>query len=145
MPYTKVNIHFIWSVKNRLPLITHELKPILLSHIRENSKTKEIFIDTLNCVEDHIHLLISLGIEQTISKIAMLIKGESSFWVNKQKLIKQKFEWQDEYIALSVSESVIDKLRQYINNQEEHHKKKTFTQEYDEFLKLHEFNQNNFG
>jgi len=145
MPYTKVYIHFIWSVKNRLPLISHELKPLLLSHIKENSKTKEIFIDTLNCVEDHIHLLISIGTEQTISKIAMLIKGESSFWVNKQKLINQKFEWQDEYIALSVSESVISKLRQYINNQEEHHKKKTFVQEYDEFLKLHGFDKNNFG
>lgn len=61
-----------------MPIITPELKPLLLSHIKENSKTKEIFIDTLNCVEDHIHLLISLGTEQTISKIAMLIKGESS-------------------------------------------------------------------
>ena len=138
-------IHFIWSTKNRIPIITSELKLLLLLHIKENSKTKEIFIDTLNCVDDHIHLLISLGTEQTISKIAMLIKGESSFWVNKQKLIKQKFEWQDEYIALSVSESAIDKVRQYILNQEEHHKKKTFTQEYNEFLKLHGFSNKSFG
>ena len=145
MPYTKVMIHFICSTKNRIPIITSELKLLLLLHIKENSKTKEIFIDTLNCVDDHIHLLISLGTEQTISKIAMLIKGESSFWINKQKLIKQKFEWQDEYIALSVSESAIDKVRQYILNQEEHHKKKTFNQEYDEFLKLHGFSNKSFG
>ena len=145
MPYTKVMIHFICSTKNRIPIITSELKLLLLLHIKENSKTKEIFIDTLNCVDDHIHLLISLGTEQTISKIAMLIKGESSFWINKQKLIKQKFEWQDEYIALSVSESAIDKVRQYILNQEEHHKKKTFNQEYDEFLKLHGFLNKSFG
>jgi len=138
-------IHFICSTKNRIPIITSELKLLLLLHIKENSKTKEIFIDTLNCVDDHIHLLISLGTEQTISKIAMLIKGESSFWINKQKLIKQKFEWQDEYIALSVSESAIDKVRQYILNQEEHHKKKTFNQEYDEFLKLHGFLNKSFG
>ena len=145
MSYTKVMIHFICSTKNRIPIITSELKLLLLLHIKENSKTKEIFIDTLNCVDDHIHLLISLGTEQTISKIAMLIKGESSFWINKQKLIKQKFEWQDEYIALSVSESAIDKVRQYILNQEEHHKKKTFNQEYDEFLKLHGFLNKSFG
>ena len=138
-------IHFICSTKNRIPIIISELKLLLLLHIKENSKTKEIFIDTLNCVDDHIHLLISLGTEQTISKIAMLIKGESSFWINKQKLIKQKFEWQDEYIALSVSESAIDKVRQYILNQEEHHKKKTFNQEYDEFLKLHGFLNKSFG
>ncbi len=82
-------LHFIWSTKNRIPIITSELKMLLLLHIKENSKTKEIFLDTLNCIEDHIHLLISLGTEQTIAKIAMLIKGESSSWVNKQKLIKQ--------------------------------------------------------
>ena len=79
-------------------------------------------------MEDHIHLLISLGTEQTISKVAMLIKGESSLWLNKQKLVKQKFEWQEEYIALSVSESGIEKVRAYIANQEEHHKEKTFMQ-----------------
>lgn len=134
MPYTKIYIHFIWSTKNRTHLIDKELKPVLLAHIKENSIKKEIFIDTLNCVSDHIHLLVSLGNEQTIAKTAMLIKGESSFWVNKQQLIKTKFEWQDEYIALSVSYSAIDKVRAYILNQEEHHNKKTFTEEYNEFI-----------
>ena len=146
MPYTKVMIHFMWATKNRMPIITKDfLKPLLLAHIKENSIIKNIFIDTLNCVEDHIHLLISLGTEQTISKVAMLIKGKSSFWVNKEKLIKNKFEWQDEYIALSVSESGIDKVRQYILNQEEHHKKKTFLEEYNDFLKVHGFDKKDFG
>jgi putative transposase len=145
MPYIKVMIHYIWSTKNRKPIITPELKPVLLNHIKENSIKKNIFIDCLNCVEDHIHLLISLGSEQTISKTAMLIKGESSLWVNKEKLNKQKFEWQDEYIALSVSKSASDKVRDYINNQEKHHEKKTFNEEYDEFLKIHGFNREDFG
>ena len=139
MPYTRVLIHFIWSTKNRQHLITSDLKPLLLNHIKENSVKKQIFIDTLNCVSEHIHLLVSLGSEQTIAKSAMLIKGESSFWVNKQKLIKTNFEWQDEYIALSVSYSAIDKVRSYILNQEQHHKKKTFTEEYEEFLNAHHF------
>ena len=145
MPYTKVMIHFIWSTKNRDKIISKELKPLLLKHIKENSIKKGIFIDSLNCVEDHIHLLISLGTEQTISKVAMLIKGESSLWVNKQKILKEKFEWQDEYIALSVSESGISKVRQYIENQEEHHRKKTFTREYEEFLLVHGFSKSDFG
>ena len=68
-----------------------------------------------------------------------LIKGESSFWVNKQKLIKSKFEWQDEYFAISVSESQVKAVRKYILNQEEHHKKKTFKQEYDEFIQKYGF------
>jgi REP element-mobilizing transposase RayT len=141
MPYSKVMIHFIWATKNRQPLISKELRPLLLQHIKENSLKKDIFIDSTNCVQDHIHLLISLGIEQTISKVAMLIKGESAYWVNKQKLIKEKFEWQDEYIALSVSKSAIAKVRDYISNQEEHHRKKTFAREYSEFLIAHDFRQ----
>lgn len=140
MPFVKVMLHYIWSTKHRYSLISKELKPLLLSHIKENSIKKGIFIDSLNCVDDHIHLLISMGSEQTISKIAMLIKGESSFWVNKEKLINQKFEWQDEYIALSVSASAVDKVRQYIAMQEEHHKKKTFAEEYEAFLAVHRFN-----
>ena len=138
-------IHFIWATKNRIPIITSELKPLLLSHIKENSIEKGIFIDSLNCVNNHIHLLVSLGTEQTIAKITMLIKGESSYWVNKQKIISEKFEWQDEYIALSVSESAIDNTRKYIANQEEHHKKKTFMQEYDEFLEEYGVAKKNFG
>jgi putative transposase len=63
-----------------------------------------------------------------------LIKGESSFWINKNKLTKEKFEWQDEYFAVSVSESVVDKVRDYIKKQEIHHEKKSFQEEYDEFI-----------
>ena len=134
MPYTKVLIHYIWSTKNRVHLINKKLKPLLLEHIKSNSIEKGIYIDTLNCVSDHIHLIVSLGTEQTISKTAMLIKGESSYWVNKQKIIKPKFEWQDEYIALSVSYSAIENVRAYILNQEKQHKKKSFAEEYKEFL-----------
>ncbi|MES2133939.1 MAG: IS200/IS605 family transposase [Bacteroidota bacterium] len=139
MPYIKVMIHFVWSTKNRKPLISKSLKPLLLEHIKENAKSKAIFIDKINCVEDHIHLLVSMGNEQTISKIVMLIKGESSFWVNKQKLVNEKFEWQDEYFAVSVNESAIDNVRKYIDNQEEHHRVKTFKEEYDEFIKVYGF------
>jgi REP element-mobilizing transposase RayT len=145
MPFTKVMIHYIWATKNRYPLITPQLKQQLLPHIKENSLKKEIYIDRLNCVADHIHLLISLGTEQTISKVAQLIKGESSFWVNQSNIIKDKFEWQDEYIALSVSESGLEKVREYIMNQQEHHKKRTFAQEYEDFLKIHGFERKDFG
>ncbi len=137
MPFTKVLIQFIWATKNREHLICNELKPLLLQHIKENSIRKEIFIDTQNCVSDHIHLLVSLGTEQTIAKTAMLIKGETSFRVNKQKLLKSKFECQDEYI--SVSYSALDGVRAYILNQEAHHKKRTFAEEHEEFINAHHF------
>ena len=145
MPYTRIMLHLIWGTKNRMPIISTQLKPLLLNHIKENSVKKGIYIDSLNCVEDHIHMIVSLGAEQTVSKIIQLIKGESSFWVNKEKIIKPKFEWQDEYIALSISESALDKVRLYIANQEEHHKKMTFTQEYENFLSKHHFEKKDFG
>jgi putative transposase len=77
--------------------------------------------------------------EQTIAKVAQLIKGESSFWINKNKLCKENFEWQDDYFAVSVSESGVNSVREYIKNQEIHHGTKTFQQEYDEFIEKYGF------
>jgi putative transposase len=85
-------VRVVWSTKNRKPLIRNELIIALLDHIRINGKQKGIFIDTLNCVADHIYLLISLGSEQTVSKIVQLLKGESSLWVNEQNTLTDRFE-----------------------------------------------------
>ena len=116
------------------------------NHIKENAKEKGIFIDFVNGYNDHCHCLISLGVDQTIQKVMQLIKGESSYWINKneelQPLLKgQKFEWQDEYFAVSVSESMIDIVRDYIKKQEEHHGKRSFQEEYDEFITKFGFEQ----
>ena len=102
-------------------------------------KSEEIFIDFVNGHQEHCHCLVSLGTEQTISKVMQLIKGESAFWFNKQGFIKDKLEWQDEYFAVSVSQSVLNKVREYIKNQEKHHEKKTFQQEYEEFIEKYGF------
>lgn len=137
MPSVKVYIHLVWTTKSRYPYLNSEkLRLEVWNHILANGKEKGIFIDFVNGYKDHCHCLISLGIDQTIQKVVQLIKGESSFWINKNKLTKEKFEWQDEYFALSVSESVIDKVRDYIKNQEKHHTRKTFDEEYDQFLKI---------
>lgn len=133
MPYISVYLHIIWSTKNRARTITKELKPFLIEHIKTNAKAKGIFILAINCVQDHIHLLISLGTDQTIGKIVQLLKGESSFWINKNKLLKGKFEWQDDYIAVSVSKSILEKVKEYISNQDEHHRIKSFIEEVEEF------------
>ncbi|MEJ2055763.1 MAG: IS200/IS605 family transposase [Calditrichaceae bacterium] len=139
MPFVRIWIHLIWSTKNRHPIITQQLKPELLNHIIENAGKKEIYIDKINCVADHRHLLISLGASQTTSNATFLRKGESSHWVNKNKLIQGNFEWQDEYLAVSVSESHLEKIRHYIEKQEEHHRKNSFKDEYDQFIKKYGF------
>lgn len=144
MPFVKIYIHFVWSTKNREPFLDSlDLRKKVWHHIRDNAKEKNIFIDLINGYTDHCHCLVSLGIDQTIQKTMQLIKGESSFWINKQQLTKQKFEWQDEYFAVSVSESMIEKVRDYIRNQEEHHKQIQFQQEYDEFISKYEFSKLN--
>ena len=139
MSLVKVMIHSVWGTKNREHVLTKEIRTQLFKHIRENAKAKNIFIDTINGHTDHVHCLFSLSINESISKTLQLIKGESSFWMNQNKILKGKFSWADEYFAVSVSESQIDKVRAYIQNQEEHHKKITFANEYEAFVKKYNF------
>jgi putative transposase len=135
MPFVKVYIHFVWSTKNRVPYLDSvELRRKVWQHIRENTKVKGVFVDFVSGYSDHCHCLVSLGLDQSIQKVMQLIKGESSFWINKNHLTSEKFEWQDEYFAASVSESLIPKVRQYIKNQEQHHKVKTFQDEFEDIL-----------
>jgi REP element-mobilizing transposase RayT len=139
MGYTKIWIHLVWATKNRQPLLNRELRRQLFVHIRTNAREKNIHLDFVNGYTDHVHCLISLNADQTISKLVQLIKGESSYWLNKTPLVKEKFEWQDDYFAVSVSESGVDKVREYIKYQDDHHKNKTFQQEYDEFITKYGF------
>jgi REP element-mobilizing transposase RayT len=140
MPFIKVYIHFVWSTKNRVPLLnSKEIRQKVWNHIKENAPKKGIFIDYVNGYSDHCHCLVSMNSNQTIQQIMQLIKGESSFWINKHLITEQKFEWQDEYYAASVSESMIETVRNYIKNQEEHHLNNRFNQEFDEFISKHGF------
>lgn len=139
MPFVKIWIHAVWATKRREKLLIKKIRQNVFEHIHQNALKKEIFMDCVNGHIDHVHCLFRLTNDQTISKVMQLIKGESSFWLNKQKLLKTKFEWQDEYFAVSVSESQVNTVRKYILNQEEHHSKKTFKQEYDEFLERYGF------
>ncbi len=121
------------------PFLKKEIRPIVFQHIKENVKHKNIYLDCVNGYQDHVHCLMSLRRDQTIAKNVQLIKGEVSHWINQQKLCPQKFGWQDEYFAVSVSESMINRVRSYIHNQEKHHQTKTFAEEYEEFIEKYGF------
>lgn len=122
MPFIKIYIHLVFSTINRIPFLNStEVRVKVWKHIKENASSKGIYLDMINGYSDHCHCLISLGSNQNIEKIIQLIKGESSFWINKNQLTKDKFAWQDEYFAVSVSESMIESVRNYIKNQEIHH------------------------
>ena len=135
MAFVKVWIHAVWGTKNREPVLEKGILESVCDHIKENGKLKGIFIGCINGYSDHLHCLMLLNADTSISKQMQLIKGESSFWINKNKIIKGHFEWADEYFASSVSEDKLDIARAYILNQQEHHKKVTFKYEYEKFLK----------
>ena len=109
----------------------------MAAHQRKFLK-KGIFVDGVNGYEDHCHCVISLGVEQTIQKLMQLIKGESSFGINNKSGFEfpqgKRFQSQDEYFAVSVSQSQIDIVKNYLRNQETHHQKRTFNQECDELI-----------
>jgi putative transposase len=126
MPFAKIWVHAVWSTKKRETLLDKAIRPNVFEHIHQNALKKEILMDIVGGYSDHVHCLFRLKSDQSIRKVMQLIKGESSFWINQQKLIKTKFQWQEEYFAVSVSESQVDAVRKYIQTQEEHHKKKTY-------------------
>lgn len=129
-------MHLVFSTKHRIPFLeTLEIREQMFNHIAENAKKKEIWLDRVGGYTDHVHCLISLGRNHSISQVGQLIKGESSNWINKVGLINTHFQWQDDYWAVGVSESHIDAVRKYIQNQEKHHRKKIFSEEIDLFMK----------
>ncbi|MCB0805083.1 MAG: IS200/IS605 family transposase [Bacteroidales bacterium] len=139
MPYVKIWIHAVWATKNREPFLNKNIRSLVFEHIHQYGLSKNILIDCVNGHHEHVHCLFRLRNDQNLSKVLQLLKGESSFWINNQNLIKPKFIWQKEYFAVSVSESVVDTVRRYIHNQEEHHSKKPFAREYDEFITKYNF------
>ena len=139
MPYVRIWVHLVWSTKNREPMLGKDIRLKVFDHIRTNARAKDIFLDAIGGHVDHVHALVSLAPEQTIAKVAQLLKGESSRWINKEPLTRTRFEWQDQYAAFSVSESMVETVRQYIRGQEERHRKKTFLEEFQEVMRQHGF------
>jgi len=139
MGYVKIWLHVVWTTKNTEPFLTQEIRRDVFTHIRENADLKGIYIDFINGYLDHVHCLISMRSDQSIDKILTLLKGESSYWINKNRLFRNKFSWQEDYFAVSVSESAVNRVRDYTKNQEEHHKKKSFNDEYQEFMRKYKF------
>lgn len=124
--------------KSRTPSHERDTSTSVKPYSRER-ETKKIYIDRLNGYTDHLHCLFGLNADTTIAKSLQLIKGESAYWMNKERMTPVKFEWANEYFAVSVSKSVLENVRAYIDNQEEHHKKTTFAEEVEEFLQKYNF------
>lgn len=136
MSYANIYIHLVWSTKNREPYLENiEIRKKVWEHIAYQAKKHNIHLYCINGYKEHCHCLIALKVDQTIAKVAQLLKGESSLWINKNKIIPYVFKWQTEYFAVSISKSNFFKIKNYIDNQEKHHLTKTYEEEYNNYIK----------
>ena len=139
MSYLRVWIHVVWGTKNRQRVVTKDIRKKLLDHIAANAKEKGIYLDCINGHLDHIHSLIAMNADLSISKTVQLLKGESAYWANKNNLVKPRLEWAEEYFAISVSDAIVKKVRAYIRNQDNKHQILTFNEDYQQFIKDYKF------
>ena len=136
MPQSLANIyiHLIFSTSDRQPLLTDDIRPSLHSYLGQVGKTLGCPIILVNSVEDHVHILHRLSRTVTISKAVEEFKKSTSKWLKSQSPDLANFSWQSGYGAFSVSESNLDSVTVYIQNQREHHRTKFFQDEFREFL-----------
>ena len=114
--YNKIWIHAIWSTKGRIPLISSSIEQKVYPFISEQLREKGCPARLINGMPDHIHCIFLLNSQKSISELIKQIKGSSSHWINQNNLISEKFAWQTGYASYSVSESVVEKVYQYIKN-----------------------------
>ena len=132
--YSQIHLQFVFAPKFRASLIHPSWENDLYKYITgtvQNNKHKMLCI---NGMPDHLHMLIGFYTTQSIADLMQDVKGASSKWINDHKLCKSRFEWQSGYGVFSYSKSQVPAVINYIKNQKEHHKKKTFLNEYKSFL-----------
>jgi REP element-mobilizing transposase RayT len=140
MAFIRVWIHYVFVTKNEENFFTEELLQKIQQHIKESSLKSGIVTDKVNGFSNHVHVLLALGDKQSVSETARILLTESSNWINFNKLTgEEPFEWSDRYFAVSVSQSQIDTIREYIKNQPVLHQKKDFETEYRELIEKYGF------
>ena len=133
--YSQIYLQIIFAVNNRESLIQKEWKDELYMYITGIIKQNNHKLIAINGISNHIHIFIGYKPHQLIPELVQAIKRCSSKWINERKFTKYRFSWQLGYGVFSYSHSSIPNVARYIENQEEHHRKKTFKEEYVSFLK----------
>jgi len=136
--FTKIYLQFVFAVQNRISLIQPEWKDELYKYIAGVVRNNNHKLIANNGTANHVHVFVGYKPHQLIPDLLQDIKGSSSKWINDKRLVRGKFNWQAGYGAFSYSESQVDIVVKYIANQEEHHKKVTFHDEYIEFLRKYD-------
>ncbi|MEX0647108.1 MAG: IS200/IS605 family transposase [Balneolaceae bacterium] len=133
--YTQLYIQFVFAVQNRASLIKTEWESELYKYITGIIQNKSHKMIAINGMPDHLHMFIGFKPVDHMSELIKVVKGESSKWIKERRFVNGQFRWQEGYGAFSYSRSHLNRVYHYIRNQKEHHKKKTFREEYIELLK----------
>lgn len=133
--YTQIYIHIVFAVHGRRSLIPSQHKEELFKYITGIIKKRKQKLIAINGMSDHLHVFVGLLADISVSDLVRDVKAGSSGFINQKKWLRGKFNWQEGFGAFSYSHSQIDDVVKYVNNQEAHHRKKTFKGEYLEMLK----------
>ena len=133
--YARLWIHLIWETLAREPMLDKRAAALASQNLTDYSLQKNIYMKINYFNTDHTHALIDLPTSFSIEDVIKLFKGSSSHWINEQRLVQGRFAWGRGYGAFSVSHSDVGRVARYIANQEEHHRKRSFAQEYELFIK----------
>ena len=132
--FSQIYIHLVFSVKGRQNIIHKVWREELFKYVSGIIKGRDQKVYAIGGMHDHIHILISLRPNCMASELVNSVKTNSSKWINSRGFVKGKFNWQEGYGAFSYGQSQLDHVIQYINNQELHHQRKSFKEEYIELL-----------
>lgn len=133
--YTQIHIQVVFAVQNRQSLIAESWKEVLYRYITAIVQGSGHKLLQINGMPDHLHVLFGMRPTQALSDLVQHIKQDSSKWINAKGLVRGKFSWQEGYGAFSYSNRDVPHVIAYIQNQEEHHRVRSFHEEYVEFLK----------
>lgn len=140
MAHSKVRmwVHVVFCTKYRRPFITPNVKAKIYELLCKELLKKGCRVEVINGMPDHVHILLQLDATKSIANVIHKCKGFSSFRINQEQWFENEFKWSVGYGAFSVSQSLVSKVKQYILNQEKHHSKIKFKEEYNRLLKLHD-------
>jgi len=141
--YTQIYVHFVFVVKGRDNLISKDFKDEIYKYITGIVTNKKHKLIAINGMPDHIHILVGINPVESVSELIKEVKRSSSLFINEKGWMRGKFSWQSGYGAFSYSHSQIKMVARYIENQENHHKKRTFKEEYIELLEKFEISYEN--
>ena len=135
--YSRCWVHLIWSTHQREVLLNNKAAMRVSQYLTEYAETKHFYMRINYVNAEHVHVLVDLPTALSIEDLTQLLKGSSSHWINSNDIVPAKFAWGRGYAVFSVSESSVGEVTAYIANQAEHHRVRTFAEEFEQFVEKH--------